>query len=172
MTCPETLIDVQRATRSFNLQHYPIASTVTEQIRRIATIGSAINLVRIEDNLAAAWPRVSGTYVDNLPWLECAERYDRAHTFHYMDPPYWQTADYGVGFPFENYERLADFMRCCKGKVLGNIDDHPDIRWVFNGFYLEALDIRYNNNQRQGKAEVCGELVIMNWEPAELGGSF
>jgi len=35
------------------------------------------------------------------------------------------------------------------------------------------LDIRYSNtNQRQGKAEVSGELVIMNWTPAELGGLF
>jgi len=32
----------------------------------------------------------------------CPERYDRPHTFHYMDPPYWQTAGYGVDFPFEN----------------------------------------------------------------------
>jgi len=24
-----------------------------------------------------------------------------------MDPPYWQTAGYGVDFPFENYERMA-----------------------------------------------------------------
>jgi DNA adenine methylase len=73
-----------------------------------------------------------------------------------MDPPYWQTAGYGVGFPFENYERMANFMRCCKGKVMGNINDHPDIRWVFNGFYFQALEIRYNTNQRQGEAEVCG----------------
>ncbi len=43
----------------------------------------------------------------NLGWLEYAERYDRPHTFHYMDPPYWQTAGYGVDFPFENYERMA-----------------------------------------------------------------
>ncbi|EPM66351.1 prophage PSPPH02 adenine modification methytransferase, partial [Pseudomonas syringae pv. theae ICMP 3923] len=26
--------------------------------------------------------------------------------------------------------------------------------------------------QRKGKADVSGELVIMNWEPAELGGLF
>jgi DNA adenine methylase len=65
MTGPETLIDIQRAARSFNLQHHPIAGMVTGQIRRTATTGPAINLVRIEDSLAAAWQRVSGTYVDN-----------------------------------------------------------------------------------------------------------
>jgi hypothetical protein len=98
---------------------------------------------------------------------------ERPHTFHYMDPPYWQTAGYGVDFPFENYERIADFMRRCKGKVMVSINDHPDIRRVFEGFHFETLDIRYSNtNQRQVKAEVSGELVIMNWEPAALGGLF
>ncbi|MNN89240.1 hypothetical protein D3C81_2070240 [compost metagenome] len=64
-------------------------------------------------------------------------------------------------------------MRSCKGKVMVSINDHPDIRRVFDGFYFETLDIRYyNTNQRQGKAEVSGELVIMNWQPAELGGLF
>lgn len=50
-----------------------------------------------------------------------------------------------------------------------SINDHPDIRQAFEGFHFEYLDIRYSNtNQRQGKAEVTGELVIMNWEPSEL----
>ncbi|HEJ2103307.1 DNA adenine methylase, partial [Pseudomonas aeruginosa] len=74
---------------------------------------------------------------------------------------------------FEEYERMADFMRRCKGKVMVSINDHPDIRRVFEGFHMERLDIRYSNtNQRQGSAEVTGELVIMNWEPAALGGLF
>ncbi|HEJ6365809.1 DNA adenine methylase, partial [Pseudomonas aeruginosa] len=74
---------------------------------------------------------------------------------------------------FEEYERMADFMRRCKGKVMVSINDHPDIRRVFEGFHIERLDIRYSNtNQRQGSAEVTGELVIMNWEPAALGGLF
>ncbi|OAE12452.1 hypothetical protein AZH11_13635 [Pseudomonas simiae] len=64
-------------------------------------------------------------------------------------------------------------MRRCKGKVMVSINDHPDIRRVFDGFHFETLDIRYcNTNQRQGKAEVSGELVIMNWEPSAFGGLF
>ena len=167
------LSDAQRAARFFYLQHHAFAGKVTGQTFGTATTGPAINLLRIEENLSAAWQRLSGTYVEHLPWLDCAERYDRAHTFHYMDPPYWQTAGYGVDFPFENYERMADFMRRCKGKVMISINDHPDIRRVFEGFHFEKVDIRYcNTNQREGKAEVSGELVIMNWEPAALGGLF
>ena len=69
---------------------------------------------------------------------------------------------HGVGFAFENSERMADFMRRCKGKVMVRENDHPDIRRVFEGFQFEAMDIRYSTaSQRQGK--VSGELVIMNW---------
>lgn len=130
-------------------------------------------LLRIKENLSAAWQRLSGTYVENLPWLECAERYDRAHTFYYMDPPYWETAGYGVDFAFENYERMAMFMRGCKGKVMVSINDHPEIRKVFKDFYFEEVRIRYSaGNSRGGTAETSGELVIMNWEPASLGQLF
>ncbi len=78
-----------------------------------------------------------------------------------------------MDFPFDNYERMADFMRRCKGKVMVSINDHPDIRRVFEGFHFETVDIRYSTaNQRQGKAEVSSELVIMKWEPEALGMLF
>lgn len=89
-------------------------------------------------HLSATWHRLAGTYFENLSWLDCAERYDRARTFFYMDPPYWQTAGYGVDFPFEEYERTADFMRRCKDRVMVSINDHPDIRRAFDGFHLSA----------------------------------
>lgn len=170
---PETLTDIQRAARFFYLQHNAFGGKVSGQTFGTATTAPAFNMMRIEENLSAAWQRLAGTYVENLGWLECAERYDRAHTFHYMDPPYWKTVGYGVGFPFEEYERMADFMRRCKGRVMVSINDHPDIRRAFEGFHMEQLDIRYScTNQRKGVAETTGELVIMNWEPAALGGLF
>ncbi|GAB3469176.1 DNA adenine methylase [Azotobacter salinestris] len=171
MTHPETLTDIQRAARFFYLQHHAFGGKVSGQTFGTATTSPAINLLRIEENLSAAWQRLAGTYVENLPWLECAKRYDRTHTFFYMDPPYWQTEGYGVDFPFDEYERMAAFMRSCKGKVMVSINDHLDIRQAFEGFHMERLDIRYSNtNQRHGKAEVTGELVIMNWEPDALAG--
>lgn len=50
---------------------------------------------------------------------------------------------------------------------------HPDIRRVFEGFHFETLEVRYTTvNQRLGKADTAGELVIMNWQPAGLGQLF
>lgn len=172
-TRAETLTDIQRAARFYYLQHHAFAGKVSGQSFGTGTTQPSINLMRIEESLSAAWQRLAGTYVEHLPWLACAEKYDRAHTFHYMDPPYWQTAGYGLEFGFEQYEQMAEFMRRCKGRVMVSINDHPDIRRVFEGFHFEQLDIRYSTtNKREGSAEVTGELVIMNWEPAALGGLF
>ncbi|MEX6678004.1 DNA adenine methylase [Pseudomonas sp. W2Oct36] len=172
-TRPETLTDIQRAARFFFLQHHAFGGRVSGQTFGTATTGPAINVLRIEEKLSAAWQRLSGTYIENLPWLECAERYDRPHTFHYMDPPYWQTNGYGVEFEFCNYERMAEFMRRCKGKVMVSINDHPDIRRVFEGFHFETLDIRYSTaNNRQTCPQVSKELVILNWTPEVMRGLF
>ena len=90
-----------------------------------------------------------------------------------MDPPYWQVAGYGVEFPFDQYEQMAEFIRRCEGRVMVSINDHPDIRRVFDCFHFETLDVRYTSaNQRQATTEPTGELVIMSWEPEVLGGLF
>lgn len=164
MTVAETLTDIQKAARFFYLQHHAFGAKATGQTFGTATTGRAINLLRIEENLSLAWQRLSGTYVENLPWLKCAEKYDRPHTFHYMDPPYWKTEGYGADFGFDQYERMAEFMRACQGKVMVSINDHPEIRRVFEGFRTETMDIRYSTtNPRKGNAAVTGELAIMNW---------
>jgi DNA adenine methylase len=172
ITRPETLTDIQRAARFFYLQHHAFAGKVSGQSFGTATTGPAINLCRIEENLSAACLRLGGTYVENLSWQECVTRYDRPHTFFYMDPPYWQTEGYGVDFGFEQYEEMAKMMRQVKGRVMVSINDHPDIRRVFDGFQMHGLDIKYSVANNQGDPATSKELVIMNWEPAALGGLF
>jgi len=172
-TRPETLTDIQRAARFFYLQQHAFGGRVDGQSFGTATTGPAINLCRIEENLSAAYLRLAGTYVENLTWIDCAERYDRPHTFFYMDPPYWQTEGYGVDFPFDQYHEMAAFMRRCKGKVMVSINDHPDIRQAFEGFHIEQAGIKYSvSNQRQGCASASTELIIMNWHPEVMGGLF
>lgn len=166
MAKPETLTDIQRAARFYYLQQHAFGGKVDGQTFGTATTGPAINLCRIEENLSAAHLRLSGTYVENLPWQEVMRRYDRPHSFFYCDPPYWQTEGYGVDFGFEQYQELAAFMRSCKGKVMVSINDHPDIRACFDGFYMEGLDIKYAVANTHGAPATSKELVIMNWQPS------
>lgn len=170
MTRTETLTDIQRAARFFYLQHHAFGGKVTGQNFGYATSGGPIvNLLRIEENLSAAHLRLAGVTVEHGPWLECAKRYDRAHTFIYMDPPYWQVEGYGVPFEFAEYERMAEFLCTCKGKAMVSINDHPDIRRAFAGLHLHELGIRYTVAKVENRAE-SRELVITNYEPPLLGG--
>jgi len=171
-TPPDTLTDVQRAARFYYLQHQCFGGKVAGQTWGTATTAPPVNLLRIEEQLSAAHLRLQATYIERMHWLECLQRYDREHTFFYLDPPYWQTEGYGVGFGFDNYEAMATALRTLKGKALVSINDHPDIRRVFDGFHMESLDISYTVGGGD-KAAARKELVIWSWDQAaEPAGLF
>jgi DNA adenine methylase len=170
-TVPDTLTDIQRAARFFYLQQHAFGGRVTGQTFGTATTAPVVNLLRIEENLSAAHLRLAGVTIEHLPWLDCATRYDRPHTFCYMDPPYWQVEGYGVEFPFVEYLAMAAFATSCRGKVMISINDHPDIRAAFAGLHLTPLSIRYTVAKGGPTAEV-GELMITNYEPVVTGGLF
>lgn len=172
-TKSDGLTDIQRAARFYYLQHHAFGGRIEGQTFGIATTSPTVNLLRIEESLSAAHLRLAGgTTVENLPWQDCMKRYDRAHTFFYLDPPYWQTEGYGVPFGFEQYEAMAALMRSVKGKVMVSINDHPDIRRAFSGLSMLELDIKYSVGNNHGSAETSRELVITNWEPDAFGGLF
>lgn len=171
---PETLTDIQRAARFYYLQQHAFGGKVSGQNFGTATTAPVVNLLRIEENLSAAHLRLAGgTIVENLGWFDCVKKYDRPHTFFYMDPPYWQTEGYGVPFEFEQYEKMAEVMGQVKGKVMVSINDHPDIRRCFRDFHFHELDIKYSCGNNNGKKlESSGELVITNWKTDEFMGLF
>ena len=172
-TRPETLTDIQRAARFFYLQHHAFGGKVASQTFGTATTAPVVNLLRIEENLSAAHLRLAGVTIEHLAWSDCMVRYDRPHTFFYADPPYWQTEGYGVNFPFDEYLKLADFMRQSQGKVMVSINDHPDIRTAFAGHHMLELGIKYSvGNNRASAPGVSGELVITNWDASADGGLF
>lgn len=164
-TPPETLTDVQRAARFYYLQHHCFGGKVEGQTWGTATTAPPVNLLRIEEQLSAAHLRLASTYIERLDWRECVERYDRPHSFFYLDPPYWETAGYGVPFPFEQYELMAEVMRNLKGKAMLSINDHPDIRRAFAGLHMETLEINYTVGGGKNQAP-RRELVIWSWDVA------
>lgn len=171
-TPPETLTDIRRAARFFYLQHNAFGGRVEGQSYGTATTAPPINLLRIEENLSAAHLRLARAYIERLDWAACIERYDRAHTLFYADPPYWQTEGYGVPFPWEQYERLADRMAGLKGKLILSINDHPDIRRCFSRFQVEELEIDYTVGGGANRA-ARRELIIYSWDrEAEPAGLF
>lgn len=143
-TRPETLTDIQRASRFYYLQQSAFGGRVDGQSYGTATTQPpGLNLLRIEEALSAAHLRLSNTYIEHLTWQDCFRRYDRPHTLFYCDPPYWQTEGYGVPFGFEQYEQMAEVLGQIKGKAIVSLNDHPDIRRVFGRYHIESTDITY-----------------------------
>ena len=173
----EPLTDIQRAARFYYLQVNAFGGKVQGQTFGTATTTPpGLNLLRLEEQLSAAHLRLAQVYVEHGPWRECVERYDRAHTLFYMDPPYWQTEGYGVAFELGQYEAIAEAMRGLKGRAVVSLNDHPDMRRIFAGFPVETVDITYTvggNPGGEDRSAERRELVIFSWDrkPAE-GGLF
>lgn len=170
-TRPETLTDIQRAARFYYLQQSAFGGRVAGQTYGTATTTPpGLNLLRLEETLSAAHLRLSSTYIEQLSWQECIKRYDREHTFFYMDPPYWQTEGYGVPFEYSEYLEMATVIGSLKGKAIISLNDHPAVREAFAGYHIETTDLKYTVGG--GKGTEAKEVLIFSWdiqkEPAGL----
>lgn len=171
-TPPDTLTDIQRAVRFFYLQQHAFGGKVDGQSWGTATTSPPVNLLRIEENLSAAHLRLAGTYIENMDWSKLMERYDRPHTLFYLDPPYWETEGYGVGFGLEQYEKMAELLTRIKGKAIISLNDHPEIRRIFARFQMDTVPISYTVGGG-GKGVERSEVIIYSWDrAAEPAGLF
>ena len=159
---PDNMTDIQRAARFYYLQHNAFGGKPVDQHFGTATTGKGWRAADIADALQAARQRLNGVYVEHEPWDKCFQRYDREHTFFYLDPPYWQTAGYDRAFDWTQYELIANMMRDAKGKAMLSINDHPDIRALFGEFRIKRLELAYTVG-REKTQKASGELVICNW---------
>ncbi len=162
-TNPETLTDIQRASRFYYLQKLAFGAKATSQTFGVTpTRPAGLNLLRIEEDLSAAHLRLARTCIEHLSWDECVKRYDRDGTLFYLDPPYWNTTGYGCDFGFEHYGHMAELAKSIKGKMVISVNDIPEMRKVFAGLSMKSVPINYSvgGNQR-GKDRA--ELIIWNW---------
>lgn len=162
MSCIETLTDIQRAARFFYLQKLCFGGKVSGQNYGTATTSPPrLNLLRIEEDLSQAHLRLSQVNIENLSWENCITRYDRPHSFFYLDPPYWQTAGYDTEFGWTHYEKMAELMTISKGKFLMSINDHTDIRSLFKDFDIQEVGIKYSVGKSKNKKTT--ELIIKSY---------
>lgn len=154
----ETLTDIQRAPRFYYLQKLSFGAKLEGQTFGVGpTSTKRINLMRLEQDLSDAHLRLQGVVVENLGWQRCVEKYDRAETLCLMDPPYWATTGYGEPFPLQQYEQLASTMAALKGRAILTINDHPEMRRLFDQFERREVPIRYTVGGGAGVART--ELI-------------
>lgn len=163
---PETLTDIQRAARFYYLLKSGFSSKVNSTTFGMKTTQPpTLNLLRIEEELSAAHLRLSRVYVENMPFEELIDRYDRAHTFFYIDPPYHGSEDdYGKGlFKRADFAVLAEQLGQVKGRFIMSINDTPEIRKLYGRFRVRTVPTRYSigNVDRAGAQR---ELLVMNFK--------
>lgn len=164
MKQPETLTDIQRAARFFYLQKLAFGGKVKGQTFGTATTSKPrLNLLRIEEDLSEAHLRLSQTQIENVTWQECVKKYDRSHTFIYMDSPYWGTEGYGVEFGLDQYDEMAEAAKTMKGKTIISVNDIPEMRKAFKGLKMESVNINYTVGGGNKKTPPKKELIIRNF---------
>lgn len=159
-----TLTDIQRAARFFYLQKSAFSGRIDHPSFGYATTRPPrLNLMRIEEDLSAAHLRLFDVFIENLNYAELIKRYDRPHSFFYIDPPYWGCEDdYGKNiFEQDDFERLSTQLQNIDGKFLLSLNDTPEIREIFSSFIMDDVTVTYTCSKKHGK---FGELLIRNYD--------
>ena len=161
MTVPETLTDIQRAARFYYLQKLAFGGKCEGQHFGTATTSKPrLNLFRLEEDLSQAHLRLQGTYIEHLSWEKVIEKYDRKHTLFYLDPPYLETAGYGMEFGLEHYHLMAKLALEIEGMMVISLNDIPETRAIFDGLHMDNKPIKYTVGGGAGSDAV--ELLIWN----------
>lgn len=162
---PNTLTDIQRAVRFYYLVKNGYSSRITNPTFSISTTRRAnFNLLRIEEELSDAHLRLARVYVENMHYEQLITRFDKPHTFFYIDPPYYNCEDYyGKGiFNREDFTRLRDILTGISGKFIMSINDAEEIKKLFKSFRIETVETSYSVSGANKKKKVK-ELLIMNY---------
>jgi len=162
---PDTLTDIQKAVRFYYLVKNGYGSRIVQPTFSISTLRhSNFNLLRIEEDLSAAHLRLSRVYIENMHYEKLIARFDKPHTFYYIDPPYHGCEDYyGKGiFGRADFDRLNSLLKGIKGKFIMSINDTKEIRQTFREFQIEQVKTTYTAGGAHRKKPVK-ELLITNF---------
>jgi DNA adenine methylase len=161
---PATLTDLERAARFLYLQKLTFGGKVAQRTFGVATTGSArFDVAKVGPILEAAHERLSSVVIERLPWSDFLTRYDRPGTLFYLDPPYLGCeGDYGRDlFDRGQFDAVAEQLRGIKGRFILSLNDHPEVRRIFDGFAIEAVPVRYTVGG-MAQSQVVGEVIISN----------
>ncbi len=163
-TPADTLTDIQRAARFFYLAKTSFGARIVKPTFGIAATGAPrLNLLRIEEELSEAHLRLARVFIENRPYDQVVQRFDKPGTLFYVDPPYWDCEnDYGVGlFGKDDFAHLAALLGAVKGKFILSLNDTPGVRETFSAFHIEALKTRYSISGT--KKQEAAEVLISNF---------
>lgn len=160
-TDPETLTDLERAARFLQLQRLSFGGKVAGRNFGVDASGPArFDVTRLAPLLEAAHERLSGVWIECLPYAEFIARYDRPGTLFFVDPPYWGSEHYyGRGlFGRPDFEALAMALRAVEGRFIMTVNDVPELREMFSWAKVETAELTYTVGSNKAKA--AREIII------------
>lgn len=163
-TPPILLTELERAVRFLYIQKNAFGGKTYNQAFGVSLTGKAnrFNVECLITQIQELHKRLVGVYIECLPYEQFIKVYDRTETLFYLDPPYWNNENYyGKGiFSKADYNNLATILKVIKGKYIMSLNDVPQIREIFKGFYIKEVQTRYT--MRQLKKPLVSELLISN----------
>jgi DNA adenine methylase len=163
-TDPSTLTDIQRAGRFFYLQKNSFGGLIVRQKFHYGVIQNPnYNPERIPEILEQTHRRLARVQIESLPYEQILEKYDRPTTLFYLDPPYWERKLYKFNFSAQDFIDLESRLHNVKGRFILSLDDHPEVRKLFQQWHVERTELAYTAQTKTGKR--YGELFITNFLP-------
>lgn len=164
-TPSNVLTDIQRAAKFYYLNKTAFGSAVKNPTWAAGVAGGKprLNPETMRARLEAGHKRLAKAYIENLPYADFIERYDRQTTLFYLDSPYdGMTNYYGNGIFFQSdFEKMRDIFKQIKGKFIFSINKTDNILKIFDGFNIEEVQTRYSIAKNQNQA--VSELLITNF---------
>lgn len=161
-TNPDTLTDLERAARFLYLQRTAFGGKVAGRTFGFSTTerGVRFDVTKLQPMLEDVHERLAGVMIESLDFETFINRYDRAGTLFYCDPPYWGCEDYYGKAVFEraDFERLRDCLMAAKGGFIISLNDCEAVRTIFAGCRIEALETTYSVNRDASRK--AGEVLI------------
>ncbi|MDR3492164.1 MAG: DNA adenine methylase, partial [Gammaproteobacteria bacterium] len=123
-----------------------------------------LNLLTLESTLEEAWRRLAHVIIECKDFRDLIPRYDRPHSFFFLDPPYWNIPGYKYDFTGQDFLDLRVFLEKMKGKFLMTLNDTPEIRDMFSGFAIEETTLKYSlYPSKKSREKIRTELLISNY---------
>ena len=139
-------LDYERAARYFYVQYIGFGGKVPMEAtpgsfgysKRRSKPQSLNNKVQ---QLEAFGERLRNVIIEHLDYKDCIQRYDSEETLFYVDPPYYDTDNSGIGFSTDQHENLHRVLAESQGKWILTYDDNATIRALYKGYDMRFLDV-------------------------------
>ncbi len=164
----KTLTDIQRAARFYYLLRTCFGAKISEpnffshvERKPHLKLGDELKLT-----LSKIHHRLQKVNIENRNFDTLIQKMDRPTTLFYLDPPYYNCENYyGKDiFSREDFAKLNNILRNIQGKFILSLNDVPEVRELFEGFYFQTKKIRWSLNCQSQDDNNGKEIIITNFK--------